>query len=974
MAKEKVVLTPAEIQAKNLKNARVNAGISAAAGIGSQVAGALDNTPDQIDGADYAKNALSMAGTGAAFGPIGAGVGAVVGIGITALQAQKQKEQQKEQLGVLGLAQGQAQAGMQVMADGGPVLAEPINEGALYDPNVLKAKIQAIKAGPVAPQQFANGGPINPNIKLGRAIVNKKAEGGEVQGPGTGTSDDIEVKLNQGDFVVPAMNAPIAQQLRDMYLGDGGKITPGQKKGDVPTALSNGEHVFTKAEADHLQSNGINLDMLAPNADKTGYGRYKGGKILKKTGGVPKNGTLSDGLQMLAKGGIVKPSPLSQYEQLIVDTAAQHGIKDKKSIAYLLAIADKESDMGKNMTEIDSGKAGNNKNYAETQYIGRGFVQLTHEENYKKATDYFKSIGKDYDLVANPELANDPKIAAEILVEGTRSGWFTGKKLSDVVDSENASDVYKIINPGATQEMKDKFTEYYNKRNSSDSEYVPSQKSQTKQQRFNNDADKRGIPGTLGGVEKRVTNQPFHNLAEKQIIDIADEDVRPSIEGAQIPTSKMSTSSKNDPKLKDYGKDGPGSGLIAKNGKVFSKDYVDMIKTHPEYFKAQNEKELLDAVNNKKPKSIEDWNAVFARARALTGRDIDPNNPEGSFDDVLNSNKPIAQLIRMRRNEVNDGVNNGTENDKKDELNRLAQTKSEYKNSPLLTAADKTTPIVKPVTVDTNQNEPLPKPEEIQSPTDQAWAAKGENPNGPVEKAMPVNVKEIQSPAPPVEIQSKSSAVAPAEVAADTSKHDAEMNMFDKLGAYGGLFALGQTAFGIAGLLSDKDPGTYKANPIAATEYEKAKLDATRIDPAVRANAETNFELTRRTRNAEADKMAAGDTGLALAASRESAIDKNRGIIGLAAQEEGVLNQKKQFAASRGDAVINEQSKQWQSQNDRFVMNQQAAGQLLNTGITNFIGATNYSKYMHDLTSAQKDNTMDTLGKSLKDAGKEFKK
>jgi len=45
-------------------------------------------------------------------------------------------------------------------------------------------------------------------------------------------------------------------------------------------------------------------------------------------------------------------------------------------------------------------------------YFGRGYIQLTHDYNY---ADMSKKIGVD--LVKNPELANDPKIAAKIAVQ-----------------------------------------------------------------------------------------------------------------------------------------------------------------------------------------------------------------------------------------------------------------------------------------------------------------------------------------------------------------------------------------------------------------------------------------------------------------------------------------------------------------------------------------------------------------------------
>jgi len=59
-------------------------------------------------------------------------------------------------------------------------------------------------------------------------------------------------------------------------------------------------------------------------------------------------------------------------------------------------------------------------------YRGRGFVQLTGRDNYKRAGH---ALGVD--LLTFPELAEEPETAAAILYCGMMEGWFTGKKLSD---------------------------------------------------------------------------------------------------------------------------------------------------------------------------------------------------------------------------------------------------------------------------------------------------------------------------------------------------------------------------------------------------------------------------------------------------------------------------------------------------------------------------------------------------------------
>lgn len=60
------------------------------------------------------------------------------------------------------------------------------------------------------------------------------------------------------------------------------------------------------------------------------------------------------------------------------------------------------------------------------RFMGRGYVQLTGRSNYVRGS---ASVSKD--IVANPDLALDPDIAATIMVDGMTRGWFTGKKMSD---------------------------------------------------------------------------------------------------------------------------------------------------------------------------------------------------------------------------------------------------------------------------------------------------------------------------------------------------------------------------------------------------------------------------------------------------------------------------------------------------------------------------------------------------------------
>jgi hypothetical protein len=93
-------------------------------------------------------------------------------------------------------------------------------------------------------------------------------------------------------------------------------------------------------------------------------------------------------------------------------------------------------------------------------YIGRGFVQLTWESNYDKASKILSLID-DRDLVAHPEVALDSLISARVMFRGMAEGWFTGKKLGDYFSETDDDPVNarQIINGNDCDEM---IADYHN--------------------------------------------------------------------------------------------------------------------------------------------------------------------------------------------------------------------------------------------------------------------------------------------------------------------------------------------------------------------------------------------------------------------------------------------------------------------------------------------------------------------------------
>lgn len=143
------------------------------------------------------------------------------------------------------------------------------------------------------------------------------------------------------------------------------------------------------------------------------------------------------------------------YKQLIISTCKKEGLNISEA-AYVLATTHHETNATfepvREAYWVKNAEQWRKKNLRYWPYYGRGFVQLTWDYNYKKATEYFNTVlGIKVDFVKNPDLVMDPNYAVIILVIGMREGWFTGKELDDYIDDIDESD-------------KEDFLEYYNAR------------------------------------------------------------------------------------------------------------------------------------------------------------------------------------------------------------------------------------------------------------------------------------------------------------------------------------------------------------------------------------------------------------------------------------------------------------------------------------------------------------------------------
>ena len=160
-----------------------------------------------------------------------------------------------------------------------------------------------------------------------------------------------------------------------------------------------------------------------------------------------------DPISQISKKEISKSVTGNPHEVYLKKEAEKAGIKDQELAAFLAQCAHETLDF-KHMKEIGGSldfkkydirfaprKAkilGNTKPGDGAKYKGRGYIQLTGKDNYKRAG---QALGLD--LVNKPELVELPDVAAKVAV------WFWKERVRDKVDSfKNTKDVTKGINPG----------------------------------------------------------------------------------------------------------------------------------------------------------------------------------------------------------------------------------------------------------------------------------------------------------------------------------------------------------------------------------------------------------------------------------------------------------------------------------------------------------------------------------------------
>lgn len=146
-----------------------------------------------------------------------------------------------------------------------------------------------------------------------------------------------------------------------------------------------------------------------------------------------------DGIEALLNA--IDGQPLSWQAYMLAtawhETAqTMQPIKERGGDAYFTRLYDVAGDRPKTCIAYGNTCAGDGP-----KYCGRGYVMVTWKSNYARADRELAQAGiiKAGDLIANPDLAMRPDIAAFIMVRGMVEGWFSGKKLADYLPAQGVA-------------------------------------------------------------------------------------------------------------------------------------------------------------------------------------------------------------------------------------------------------------------------------------------------------------------------------------------------------------------------------------------------------------------------------------------------------------------------------------------------------------------------------------------------------
>jgi hypothetical protein len=169
-------------------------------------------------------------------------------------------------------------------------------------------------------------------------------------------------------------------------------------------------------------------------------------------GGVPPPPWAMDPVyQTAAEIKRTPPENIDEAYQIVKRTFDEWGIGDPETVAAAMATMLVETGTGDKSFKPIKELQNLNGTYVTkpsggTKYVGRGYVQLTHDYNYR---DTGKAItaqtGRDVDLEGDPDQALDPEVAAHAMAQ-----FFKSRGIDKMAKEQRWDDIRRAVNGGTT--------------------------------------------------------------------------------------------------------------------------------------------------------------------------------------------------------------------------------------------------------------------------------------------------------------------------------------------------------------------------------------------------------------------------------------------------------------------------------------------------------------------------------------------
>lgn len=153
-----------------------------------------------------------------------------------------------------------------------------------------------------------------------------------------------------------------------------------------------------------------------------------------------------DGLEYILatwEKGYQDRTPLTQFAavlgQVHLETAhTMQPIHEYGDAGYFFRMYDVGGSRPQKARELGNVNPGDGARFA-----GMGYIQSTGRANARRATRRMRELGlirADVDFEESPELLMRPEYAVHVMFLGMEEGWFTGRRLDDVVDAVEDGD------------------------------------------------------------------------------------------------------------------------------------------------------------------------------------------------------------------------------------------------------------------------------------------------------------------------------------------------------------------------------------------------------------------------------------------------------------------------------------------------------------------------------------------------------